>query len=709
MITKPIIILGSAMFFLLLVVNYLYASNSDKKIAPPIAKKIKKLLTAHNHTRTDNYYWLNQREDHEVVDYLKAENQYTKAMLHHSEKFQHKLYQEIISRIKQTDESVPYRLRGYYYYTRYEKGKEYPIYCRKKESLEGPEQVLLDVNALAQGHKFCQVVGMDVSPNDDLLAFGLDTVGRRQYTIHFQNLISGKSLPDRIANTSGSVAWGNDNRTVFYAVKDKALRPYKIYRHVLGSKKANQEVYHEKDSAFYAFTYKSKSEKYIMIGSESTVSSEYRFLDADTPDGQFQVIQPRERNLEYGVAHFQDHFYIRTNYHAKNFKLVKAPVATPQKKNWVDVLPHRPEVLLEDIEIFKRHLVVEERHNGLIRLRIIRWNDNVEHYIDLEEATYTAYIGTNPEFNSQILRYGYSSLTTPSSIYDYDMDGKTKQLRKRQEVLGDFKPERYHAERLYATAKDGVKIPISLVYRKDLRKKTGNPLYLYAYGSYGYSMDAYFSSVRLSLLDRGFIYAIAHIRGGQEMGRDWYENGKLLHKKNTFTDYIACAEHLIANKYSTADMLFTSGGSAGGLLVGAVVNMRPDLFKGAVANVPFVDVVTTMLDESIPLTTGEFDEWGNPKNKKFYDYMLSYSPYDNVTAQNYPAMLVLAGLHDSQVQYWEPAKWVAKLRATKTDTNLLLLHTEMSAGHSGASGRFQRYKETAMEYTFIFNLLGIGK
>ena len=697
------------MFFLLLVVNYLYADKPDKKIGPPIAKKIKKLLTIHNHTRIDNYYWLNQRENPEVLAYLKAENQYTKTMLQHSEKFQQKLYQEIIARIKQTDESVPYRLRGYYYYTRYEKGKEYPIYCRKKGSMDAAEQILLDVNLLAQGHKFCQVSGMDISPDDNMLAFGIDTIGRRKYTLHFKKLTSGQMLPDHISNTTGSVAWANDNRTVFYTLKDKALRPYKIYRHILGSRQANQEVYHEKDGAFYTFVYKSKSEKYVVIGSESTVSSEYRFLDADAPGGSFQLIQPRERHLEYSVSHFQDHFYIRTNYRAKNFKLVKAPVTAPQKKNWVDVLPHRSDTLLENVEIFKKYLVVEERHNGLIRLRVIRWRDNAEHYIDLKEATYMAYIGTNPEFDTSILRYGYSSLTTPNSVYDYDMDGKTRELRKRQEVLGDFQPERYHAERLYATSKDGVKVAISLVYRKDLRKKSGNPLYLYGYGSYGYSMDAYFSSVRLSLLDRGVIFAIAHIRGGQEMGRDWYENGKLLHKKNTFNDFIASAEYLIAHKYTSSDMLFASGGSAGGLLVGAVINMRPRLFKGAIANVPFVDVVTTMLDDSIPLTTGEFDEWGNPKDKKFYEYMLSYSPYDNVQAQNYPALLVLAGLHDSQVQYWEPAKWVAKLRASKTDANLLLLYTEMSAGHSGASGRFERYKETALEYAFLFHLLGIGK
>ncbi|MEA2004749.1 MAG: S9 family peptidase [Acidobacteriota bacterium] len=691
-------------------IGYSEKQEDEKIVKPPVAEKIKKELTIHGHTRVDNYYWLNERENPKVIEYLKAENEYTTTVLKHTEDLQKVLFDEIVGRIKQTDMSVPFRSEGYYYYTRYEEGQEYPLYCRRKGSMVAQEEIMLNVNEMAKGHSFYNVTGLNVSTNNNLLAFGVDTVSRRKYTIHFKDLTTGEILKDEIPDTSGRPVWANDNKTVFYAVKDEALRPFKIYNHVLGEDVSNdKEIYHEEDVTFNTYVRKSKSKKYLFILSTSTLSTEYRFLDANEPEGEFKVLQPREKDLEYNVAHFKDDFYIMTNYKAKNFRLMKTPVNETLKENWTEVIPHREDVLLEQFEIFNDFLVVNERKNGLTNLRIIKWDDSSSHYLDFGEETYTAYISTNPEFDTNLLRFGYSSLTTPNSTFDYNMETREKKLLKQQEVLGDFDPANYHAERLYATAKDGVKVPISLVYRKGLKKDGKNPLLLYGYGSYGNSMNPSFSSVRLSLLDRGFVYAIAHIRGGQELGRSWYEDGKLLKKKNTFTDFIACAEHLIEEKFTNPEKLFAMGGSAGGLLMGAVVNMRPDLFKGVIAAVPWVDVVTTMLDDSIPLTTSEYDEWGNPANKEYYDYMLSYSPYDQVEAKDYPAMFVTTGLHDSQVQYWEPAKWVAKLRAMKTDNNILLLHTNMEAGHGGASGRFKRYKTTAMEYAFMLDLAGIGK
>ncbi|WP_242916552.1 S9 family peptidase [Pontibacter liquoris] len=675
---------------------------------PPIAPKHPKELTALGHTRTDNYYWLNERENPEVISYLEAENRYTEQMLKSTEGLQQKLFQEIVGRIKQTDESVPFKDNGYWYYTRYEEGKEYPIYARKKGTMEATEQVMLNANQRAEGLAYYAASGMNVSPNNQLLAFGEDTVSRRKYTIRFKDLNSGALLSDAIPNTTGSAVWANDNKTVFYTMKDPSLRSFKIFRHTLGTPTSqDKEVYHEADETFSTFVFKTKSEKYILIGSNSTLANEYRYLDASKPNGTFKVIQPRERGLEYSIDHFGDKFYIVTNKDgATNFKLMQTPVSKPGKANWKDVLPARQDVLLEGIEIFRDYLALQERKNGLTQIRIKKWNDpKTDYYIPFKEEAYTAYIGTNPDFDSKTLRYQYSSLTTPNSTYDYDMQTEQQKLLKREEVVGDFSPENYEAKRIYATAKDGTKIPVSLVYRKGLELNGNNPTLIYGYGSYGYSTDPSFSSVRLSLLDRGFVYAIAHIRGGQEMGRQWYENGKLLKKKNTFTDFIDASEYLIAQKYTNPDKLFAMGGSAGGLLMGAVVNMRPDLYKGVIAAVPFVDVITTMLDTSIPLTTGEFDEWGNPTNKAYYDYMLSYSPYDNVEAKAYPNMLVTTGLHDSQVQYFEPAKWVAKLRDMKTDNNMLLLHTNMAAGHGGASGRFERYKETALEYAFFLHLL----
>jgi oligopeptidase B len=678
---------------------------------PPTAEVVPQELTAHGQTRIDNYYWLRERENPKVVAYLKSENEYLQEAMSHTAAFQETLYKEIVGRIKQTDMSVPYRSNGYYYYTRFEEGKDYPVHCRKKDAPDAPEEVMLNGNEMAEGHAFFSLAGLRVSPDNSLLAYGVDTVSRRLYSLRFKNLATGETLTDEILNTSGSAAWANDNKTVFYTIKDTTtLRPYKIRRHVLASDPAgDKDVFVETDETFNAHVYQSKSKKLLIIASDSTLSSEYRYLDAGNPEGQFIVIQPRERDLEYQVEHFQDRFYIRTNFQAKNFRLMETPVAKTTKENWTEVIPHREDVLLEGFEIFTGFLVVEERKSGLTHFRIIRWKDRSEGEFDFGEEAYSASIGNNPEFETDWLRYDYSSLTTPRSTFDYNLATGEKKLLKQQEVLGDFKPENYQTGRLYATAGDGVRVPISLVHRRGLQKNGANPLLLYGYGAYGASTDPAFNSSVLSLLDRGFVYALAHIRGGQEMGRAWYEDGKLLKKKNTFTDFIACAEHLVSEGYTKPGLLFARGGSAGGLLMGAVINMRPDLFRGVVAGVPYVDVITTMLDPSIPLTTSEYDEWGNPNVKEYYDYMLSYSPYDNVEAKDYPALLVTTGLHDSQVQYWEPAKWVAKLRALKTGRNPLFLHTNMDAGHGGASGRFRRLRETALEYAFILDLAGIKK
>lgn len=678
-------------------------------VKPPIAEKIPQQFTEHGNTRTDNYFWLRERENPKVIEYLKAENDYLKAVIKHTEPLQEALYKEIVGRIKQTDMSVPFKSEGYYYYTRFEEGQEYPIHCRKKGSMEVAEEILLNVNEMAVGHAYYNVSGFSVSANNNLIAYGVDTVSRRLYTLNFKDLTTGQALPDQIPNTIGSAAWANDNKTVFYTLKDTTtLRPYRIMKHVLGTDDAaDKEVFVESDEAYNSFVYKSKSKKYLIIASDSTLSDEYRFLEAGKPDAEFKVIHPREKDMKYAVEHFKERLYILTNWEAKNFRLMETPVAKSSKENWKEVIPHRDDVLLEEFEIFNDFLVVNERKSGLDNIRFIRWKDRGEHNLDFGEETYTASLAFNPEFDTPWVRYNYSSLTTPSSTFDYNMTTTEKKLLKQQEVLGGFNAENYHAERFFAAAADGVKVPISLVYRKGFQKTGDSPLFLYGYGSYGASSDPGFRSDRLSLLDRGFVFAIAHIRGGQEMGRWWYEDGKLLKKKNTFTDFIACAEHLVAEKYTNPGKLFAMGGSAGGLLMGAVVNLRPDLFKGVISGVAFVDVINTMLDASIPLTTNEYDEWGNPNNKEYYDYMLSYSPYDNVAAKAYPALLATTGLHDSQVQYWEPAKWVAKLREMKTDNNLLVLYTNMDAGHGGASGRFRRFKETALEYAFILDLAGI--
>jgi oligopeptidase B len=656
----------------------------------------------------DPYYWLRERKDPEVIAYLEAENAYTDDMMKDTKDFEDQLYREIVGRIKQDDQSVPYLDNGYYYYTRFEEGGEYPLVCRKKGSLDAEEDIMLNVPEMAKDHSYFQLGGYAVSPDNKLLVYGVDTVSRRKYTLHFKNLESGEIYTDAISTTDGSASWANDNKTVFYTQKDdETLRNHKVFRHMLGTSIEDDVlVHHEADETFSTFVYKTKSDKYMMIASGSTLSDEYRFLDADNPEGEFLILQGRERELEYSVGHFGDNFYIRTNLDAKNFRLMKTPVTATSKDNWEEVIPHREDILLTDLELFNNYLVVSERKDGLLHIRILEWENGREHYVDFGEEVYVARIAYNPQFDTKILRYTYSSLTTPNSTFDYHMESQKKILLKQQEVVGDFDSTNYVTSRIYAEAVDGAKIPMSMVCRKGIQQDGKNPLLLYGYGSYGYTREPAFNSARLSLLDRGFIFVIAHVRGGQIYGRQWYEDGKMFHKKNTFNDFNACAEQLIADNYTSPDHLYAMGGSAGGLLMGAIINLKPELYHGVVAAVPFVDVVTTMLDDDIPLTTGEFDEWGNPDNKDSYEYMLSYSPYDNVEAKKYPNLLVTTGLHDSQVQYWEPAKWVAKLRDLKTDDKLLLLKTNMEAGHGGASGRFEYLKEVAFEYSFLLKLAG---
>ena len=671
----------------------------------PKAKKINKKLTAHGEVRIDPYYWLNERENPEVIQYLEQENSYCDFVMKDTELLQRELFEEMKSRYKEDDESLPYFFNEYWYITRYEKGSEYPIFTRKYQSQENEEELLLDVNILADGHDFYDVGGISISLNNEIMAYSEDITGRRIYTIHIQNLKTKEKLEEKLENTTGRIVWANDNEHFFYIQKNEHLRAYKIYRHRLGtSQEEDVLVFHEEDEAFDVSVFKTKSLEDIFIASSSTVSDEHRFIPAADVFAEWQIVQPREEGLEYAVEHYENDFYILTNEGGDyNFKLVKTSVDAPYKENWVEVIPHREEVLLEGFEIFKNFLVLEEREKGLLQLNIFDYKNKTSWYLPFNNPTYTAYIGLNLEFDTEILRYGYTSLTMPSSTYEYNMREKTVRLLKQQEVLGGkFLSENYISERVWADSRDGeTKIPISLVYHKDTPKSEKTPLLLYGYGSYGHTVDASFSSIRLSLLDRGFIYAIAHIRGGEYLGRDWYENGKMLKKKNTFYDFIDAAKFLIKENYTSSNHLYAMGGSAGGLLMGVVINEEPELFNGIVAQVPFVDVVTTMLDESIPLTTGEYDEWGNPNDKEYYEYMKSYSPYDNVTENSYPNMLVTTGLHDSQVQYWEPAKWVAKLRDLKKDNNVLIFKTDMTSGHGGASGRFESLKEEALEYAFL--------
>ncbi len=682
-----------------------------KIVLPPVAKKKSKKLKIHNDVRIDNYYWLNDKENPEVIDYLNAENAYTKEIMSSTEDFQKSLFEEMKGRIKEDDTSVPYKLNGYWYISRFEIGKDYPIYARKKDVLDAPEELLFDCNIMAKGHSYFNLGSISISPDNTLASFSIDTVSRRQYTIQIKNLITGEIYPDKIVNTTGSATWANDNITLFYSMKDEVtLRSNNILKHKLHTDTVKDViVFHENDETFNTFVYKTKSRKYIVIGSSSTLTSEYRFLNADTPDKKFKIFQKRVRKLDYSIAHYNDHFYVISNGEgATNFKLLKVGENHTQKEFWEEVLPHRDHVLIEDIEIFKDYLVVNERENGLNNLRIMSWDQKEDYYLPFECETYTAYIGNNPDFDSNVLRYGYNSLTSPSAVIDYNFKTKQKEIKKEQAVLGgDFNKNDYESHRIWATARDGEQIPISIVYKKGIVLNEENPLLLHAYGSYGSTIDPSFSSIRLSLLNRGFIYAIAHIRGGEYLGRQWYENGKLLTKLNTFYDFIDCSKHLINMKYTSNKHLYAYGGSAGGLLMGVIINMNPELYNGIIAAVPFVDVLTTMLDNTIPLTTGEYDEWGNPNDKESYDYMKLYSPYDNVEAKSYPNMLVTTGLYDSQVQYWEPVKWVAKLRDLKTDSNKLVLHIDMESGHGGASGRFESIKEVALEYAFLLDLEGI--
>lgn len=676
--------------------------------APPRAKRIPHRLTCHGHVRIDDYYWLKDRENPEVLAYVQAENDYAAAMRSHTQNLEEGLFQEIIGRIQETDISVPFQLGDYLYYTRYEQGKEYALYCRKKGSLTSPEELMVDSNVLAEGHQYFSLNNWRISSGQDVLAYATDTEGRRIYSLGFIHLTTGKILEEVIPCVTGNMEWANDNRTLFYARQDpETLRSFQIFRHTLGTDpQLDQLVYEEADDTFSVYLGKAKSQQYLMIESHQTITSECRVLNANDPEGELQLFQARERGHEYEVDHLDQFFWIRTNDHAKNFRLMKAPLHATHKHQWEEVIPHRSDVFFEGFELFRDYLVVKERKQGLIHLSILSHGDGTEHELDFGEPAYLADLGDNREADTAYLRFEYTSMTTPQTVYDYHMATREKILLKQEPVLGGFSIGHYQTERLWAPAADGTAIPISLVYRKGFVPDGRHPLLLYGYGSYGASMDASFSSPRLSLLDRGFVYAIAHIRGGEELGRQWYEGGKLLQKKNTFTDFLACAEYLIEQGYAAPQQLFAMGGSAGGLLMGAMMNMRPDVFRGVVARVPFVDVVTTMLDPNIPLTTGEYDEWGNPDQPQFYEYMLSYSPYDNVTSQSYPDVLVTSGLHDSQVQYWEPTKWVAKMRAMNPGPQRLLLVTNMDAGHSGASGRFKRYRETAMIYAFVLDLAG---
>ncbi|MFT3949248.1 MAG: S9 family peptidase [Agriterribacter sp.] len=683
-------------------------------IKPPVAPVKEHTRIIHNDTVADNYYWLNDYfkkgpDSSAVVKYLEEENAYLDTMMSGTKTLREKLYKEMKGRIKEKDESVPVFKNGYYYYTRTQEGKEYFKYCRKKQSLNAPEEILLDVDELAKGHPYYSATGFNISEDNKLLAFGVDTVSRLQYNIHIKNLETGELYNDVIRETGGSSVWANDNKTLFYTANNPVtLLSEKIMRHALGTEaSADAIVYEEKDPSNYIDVTKTKSGKFIFIVSQATLSSELRFINADDPEASFKIFQPRIKEVLYEAEDLGDKFYIVTNLNAKNFRLMACPLNKTGSSEWKEVIPHRTDVLLQGIDVFKDYLVINERKNGLVQLRIRNLTSGDDHYIDFGEPTYYAGLGSNPEFNSTVVRYTYTSLTTPNAVYDYNMNTREKKLMKQQEVVGGYDPKNYVSERVYATAKDGAQIPISLVYKKGYAKDGSAPLLLYAYGSYGFSTDAAFNSNRLSLLNRGFVFAMAHIRGGQEMGRAWYEDGKLMKKKNTFTDFIDCGQFLVDKKYTSKGHLYAQGGSAGGLLMGAIVNMAPDLWNGVIAQVPFVDVVNTMLDASIPLTTNEYDEWGDPNNKDAYDYMKSYSPYENIEKKNYPNILVTTGLHDSQVQYFEPAKWVARLRTMKTDHNILLLHTNMNFGHGGASGRFDYLKDIALIYAFIFSLEGI--
>ncbi|MFN7947551.1 MAG: S9 family peptidase [Blastocatellia bacterium] len=684
------------------------AQDDSVPVKPPVARKAPKTTTTHGDTLTDDYFWLREKSSPEVIKFLEDENKYTDAVMKPTEAFQESLYKEMLARIRETDLSVPVKDGEYFYYSRTEQGKQYPIFCRKKGSLKSPEEITLDVNELAAGKKFMSVGSYNISDDGHLLAYSTDDTGFRQYKLFVKDLRTSQTTP-AIAERVTSVAWAADNKTLFYTTEDAVTkRSDKFFRQALGQT-TGELLFEEKDELYRIFAGKSRSKSYIFLTSASSTTSETRYLAADKPTGALRVLLPREQNHEYYVDHHGQYFYIRTNDKGRNFRLVTAPVSDPDKKNWKEVLPHRDAVMLEDIDCFAGHLVIYERENGLQKLKITDLASNKSHYIEFPEPVYSAFGNANPEFNTTKFRFSYQSFITPNSIFEYDVKTRQRELLKEQPVLGGYDRTQYLSERVYATASDGTKVPISLVYRKGVKRDGSAPMLLYAYGSYGISMPVSFSSTRLSLLDRGVVYALAHIRGGGDMGKIWHEQGRLMHKKNTFTDFIACAEHLIKEKYTNKDRLVIQGGSAGGLLMGAVTNLRPDLFKAVVSQVPFVDVMNTMLDASLPLTVGEYLEWGNPNEKEAYFYMKSYSPYDNIEAKNYPNILVKTSLNDSQVMYWEPAKYVAKLRAMKTDQNVLLLKTNMGAGHGGASGRYDALKEAAFDYAYILTQVSITK
>ncbi len=707
-----------------MLLDYNTRQTEKNDIKPPVAQQIPYKTTIHGQNRVDNYHWIRLTDEQklakniegwpddqtmQVVDYINKENEYTQTQLSHTKNLQKKLYNEIVGRIKKDDVSVPFLYNGYWYYTRYKKGGEYPIYCRKKESLQNPEEIMIDVNDWAKGHDYFSLTNLSVSPNNKFLAFSVDTLSRRIYTIKIKDLQTGELLMDEIHGTEDAVAWANDNATFFYTVKNEiTLLSEHIDRHILGTPQTDDvRVYTEKDDSFYIGVGRSKSDKYIIIYNSSTLVSDYYILNANDPLGKFRQFSPRETEHEYTIEHYNDKFYIVTNWKAINFRLMETPENATAKQNWKEVIPHRKDVMVSGIDVFADHLVISERRYGLRQIRVIDQRNGNEHYMDFGEAVYSTYPSVNLSFNTNVLRYQFSSLITPRSTFDYDMDMKESTLLKQTEVVGGYDLDDYHSERLYAEARDGKKVPISIVYKKGYKKNGQGNLLLYAYGSYGSTNDPSFSSTRLSILDRGFAYAIAHIRGSQTYGRPWYEDGKMFNKMNTFTDFVDCSKYLIQNNYTGPGHLFAMGGSAGGLLMGAVVNLAPELYRGVIAAVPFVDVINTMLDASIPLTSNEWDEWGDPRKKDEYDYMMTYSPYDNVYNADYPNMLVTAGYFDSQVQYWEPVKWVAKLRDYKVGENILYLHTNMDAGHGGKSGRFRRYKESALKYAFILDLAGI--
>jgi oligopeptidase B len=675
---------------------------------PPVAKKMAVVDTLFGTVMTDNYYWLREKTNSEVIDYLKAENAYTEAMTSHTQALQEKIYNEMVGRIKETDLSLPVFRDGYYYYSRDEKGKQYKIYCRKKGSLDAAEEVILDANVLGEGKNFSSVGGMTVSPNQQLLAYAWDTAGNEIYSIYVKDLATGKVHDDIIPAASNDLQWANDNATLFYTTLDETLRPYRLWRHTLGTDPGTDVmVYEEPDQKFFVGIGKSKSKAYLLMMIGSKVTTEYRYLDANTPTGEFRMFAPRRQDIEYTVAHHGDKFFVLTNDGARNFRLMETPVSATTPENWKEIIPASETDKLDDIEVFKDFLVISARIKGLTQIQVRNLNTGDQHLISFPEADFFVGVGENPEFSTNTLRFSFQSMVTPSSIYDYDMVTKERKLMKQREVMGGYDPSQYQSERIFAKAPDGVEVPISIVYKKGFVKDGTAPCFLMGYGAYGISMDPWFSTSRLSLLDRGFVYGVAHIRGGGEMGRMWYENGKFFNKKNTFTDFIACAETMIEQKYTSKEKLAVNGGSAGGLLMGAVLNMRPDLFKVVVADVPFVDLMNTMLDSTLPLTVTEYEEWGNPHQEDFFKYMMSYSPYDNITAQNYPDILLTAGLNDPRVSYWEPAKLCAKLRVTKTDNNVLLLKTRMDSGHGGASGRYSAIKDAAFVYTFILDRLGL--